>query len=155
MQKVVDLNALYLRHGHRCVFDLYNEGYDNSFIDEAMEFRYYPLPLNDSDPDSQVEKSEKRKNILSKKNIQAAYKKRAWKLTDQNDLSVLKDFEKRGFKDYHLDHKISIYYGFMNIIPAEHIAHISNLRMIPCEQNMEKGADCFLDEENRWILDNV
>jgi hypothetical protein len=62
------------------------------------------------------------------------------------------DIHLRGFKDYHIDHKISIHYGFKNDIPIEHIAHISNLRMIHHKDNSLKSVSCLIDELNEWII---
>lgn len=146
MQEVARLNRLYLKYGHSCVFDLIAEGHDEDFINEIFEFRYYPYPIVDGSYDESKEEK-----LVSWRVRQSEYKKRVWKLTEQNDLSVLEHFEKRGFKDYHLDHKVSIYYGFKNGIPEEYIAHISNLRMIPYKDNTDKGVDCFWDKKNLWI----
>ena len=150
MQEVAKLNQLYLKHGHNCVFDLVAEGYDDEFIDEVFEFRYYPPPIVDGRHDESkeekycsVQPGVKKIAKKKEKSAQVIYKKKVWELTEQNDLSVLDNFERRGFKDYHLDHKVSIYYGFKNGIPEEHIAHVSNLRMIPHKENTDKGIDCF------------
>lgn len=80
-----------------------------------------------------------------------AYKRLAWKLTEQN-ASNLKGIELRGFKSFHIDHKISIFYAFKNNISAENVAHISNLRMIFHKDNLDKGMKCHIDEENNWII---
>lgn len=71
------------------------------------------------------------------------YHKEVWKLTEQQPLHTLEGCEKRGFRDHHLDHKTSVWYGFKNNIPAEEIAHISNLRFIPYKDNMLKGRKCL------------
>lgn len=73
------------------------------------------------------------------------YRHRVKMLTEQNDLSVLTNYDKRGFRDYHLDHKVSVWYGFKNGIPEEEIAGIGNLRFIPCRENMDKNTDCYWD----------
>jgi hypothetical protein len=59
---------------------------------------------------------------------------------------------RRGYRSFHLDHKISISYGFSNGIPAEYIAHPSNLWMIWWEENRKKGPSIFVDHNNSWIL---
>ena len=51
-----------------------------------------------------------------------------------------------------IDHKISIIYGFMNNIPAEHIADINNLRYIPSNENHSKSKEILVDELNEWII---
>lgn len=70
------------------------------------------------------------------------YRKQVWEITNNQDLLSLQDIDKRGFTNYHLDHKVSIFYGFKNNIPAETIGDISNLRMIPYKENMRKGIKC-------------
>lgn len=50
-----------------------------------------------------------------------------------------------------IDHKISIDFGFKNNIPPDTIAHVSNLRFIPSNENNDKGTKCFVDDDNRWI----
>ncbi len=86
------------------------------------------------------------------------YKKECWKITKNQDLSSLENYDKRihgeiikelGFGKcvqskelYSLDHKISIWYGYKNNIPAEIIGHINNLRYIPSYQNGIKGTKC-------------
>lgn len=67
-----------------------------------------------------------------------SYREEVVRLTDENDLSVLANYERRGFRDYHLDHKASIWYGFKNGISPDAIADISNLRFIPYLENMVK-----------------
>ncbi len=46
---------------------------------------------------------------------------------------------------YHLDHKISIAYGFKNGISPSVIGDITNLRFIPGSDNIKKGTKCFWD----------
>ena len=55
-------------------------------------------------------------------------------------------------EEYQLDHKISIAYGLENSIPAEHIAHIDNLQVIPTHTNQSKGRDNHIDKLNNWII---
>jgi hypothetical protein len=40
---------------------------------------------------------------------------------------------------YHLDHIVSIRYGFDNNIPPEDIAKVENLQMLPWKENISKG----------------
>ena len=75
------------------------------------------------------------------------------KLTEANDLTVLDNFEKRGRSDlvedaYHLDHKVSIFEGFINDIAPEVIANINNLEMLPASINCSKGkkSSMLLDD---------
>lgn len=76
-----------------------------------------------------------------------AYRSLCWFFTNLNDLTKLDGYEKRGRLDedenaFHLDHKISICFGFNNNIPPEVIGDISNLRFIPGTENVRKGAKC-------------
>lgn len=82
------------------------------------------------------------KKYLKRKSWKA-YQKLVHKLTSLQPLDSLENIDKRGFKDHHIDHKISIWYGWKNGIPADEIAHISNLRLIPYKENMCKGRSCL------------
>lgn len=72
-----------------------------------------------------------------------AYKIDVWRLTNQQPLHLLENYDKRGVNGqdgaYTLDHKISIKRGFIENIPPEEIADISNLEMLPWEENIVKG----------------
>jgi len=48
-------------------------------------------------------------------------------------------------KDYHLDHKVSILFGFINNIPECVISHISNLQIIPASINLQKHTECSIN----------
>jgi hypothetical protein len=60
-------------------------------------------------------------------------------LTKLQPLETLENFDKRGFRGYHVDHKVSVWYGFKNNIHPASIAHISNLQMVPYQKNLNKG----------------
>ena len=62
------------------------------------------------------------------------------------------NIHKRGFRNYHIDHKISIKYGYDNGIIPEHISHISNLHMMYWKDNVRKRDDILVDTLNEWIL---
>lgn len=70
------------------------------------------------------------------------YRRKVWEITEEQPLEILPDYHKRGFKNYHLDHRKSIWQGWKDSDPPEDIADISNLRMIPYKQNMIKGRKC-------------
>ena len=70
------------------------------------------------------------------------YRKQVQDLTELQPLHELEGIEKRGFRDHHIDHKISIWHGYKNAMDPEQIAHISNLRMLPYKENMRKGKSC-------------
>jgi hypothetical protein len=63
--------------------------------------------------------------------------------------------ENRGFNTYHIDHKISVKWGFENNIPEEHIAHIDNLQMLWWEENFNKNVVCEVDDKNKWIVGDL
>lgn len=71
------------------------------------------------------------------------YKKKVFEITERQPLHTLKNYDKRGFKGYHLDHNISIFYGFKHGMPPEEIGDISNIQFITREQNMEKNTKCY------------
>lgn len=100
----------------------------------------------------------KREVLSSDKSLRRA-KKKLWNyyrnqvkaLTEENIKGW--DLSERSLYGKHIDHKISIRYGFKNDIPIEHIASPSNLRLVPAEVNMGKGIECLVDEDNQWILE--
>lgn len=67
---------------------------------------------------------------------------------------LLPGIENRGYRKYHIDHKISIKWGFDNKIPASDIAHISNLQLLWWKDNFTKNVECLIDPENEWIIKN-
>jgi hypothetical protein len=77
------------------------------------------------------------------------YSRLVWRYTNQNDLSVLENIEKRAHtkEGYHLDHKYSIYQGFKDNIPAKVIGCINNLEMLPSGQNLSKNRKCSVTKE--------
>ena len=72
------------------------------------------------------------------------YKREVWRLTYQQPLESLLNFDLRGRCGvpgaYQIDHMVSIEEGFQSGIPVEEIAHISNLQMLPWEDNRQKGS---------------
>ena len=71
------------------------------------------------------------------------YNNEVWMITRLQPIQLLENYTKRGrIKDkpdaYHLDHAVSIWYGFKNKIPAEIIGNIKNLRFIKAIENVRK-----------------
>ncbi len=67
------------------------------------------------------------------------------RITNQQPIHLLEDYDKRGRHDlcedpYHLDHIIPVCYGWLNDIPEDIIADISNLRFIPASENISKSS---------------
>ena len=79
------------------------------------------------------------------------YRHEVKQLTEHN-ASDIPGIHKRGFNSYHIDHKISIKYGYDNGLLPEHIAHPSNCEMIPWKDNIRKSARCKVDDQNEWIM---
>jgi len=71
-----------------------------------------------------------------------------WYHTEQQPLYVLENHDKRGWKDYHLDHIFPISMGFYRNIPPEKIGNIKNLRFIHHKENMSKGNTINEDAKN-------
>jgi len=71
------------------------------------------------------------------------YKRNVWRLTYQNDLTILENWDKRGRCGvdgaYQLDHIYPISKGYDNNIPPEEIAKMENLRMVPWRENLKKS----------------
>jgi hypothetical protein len=70
-----------------------------------------------------------------------AYREEVYRLTELV-AHLVPGVEKRGFRNHHIDHKISIWYGFKNGISPEVVADIKNLRMLPYKENLRKGIRC-------------
>lgn len=66
------------------------------------------------------------------------YKLDVWKITRQQPLHCLENFDKRGKRKYHLDHITSICEGFKKGIPVDVIANIKNLQMLWWKDNLHK-----------------
>jgi hypothetical protein len=82
------------------------------------------------------------------------YKERVWELTNQVK-HLIEGIEDRGWRKFHIDHKISIKWGFDNNIPAKSIAHIDNLRMMWWKDNFVKNIVCEIDDKNKWIVGDL
>jgi len=79
------------------------------------------------------------------------YYKMVHNITKQQPIHLLENYDKRGRADmddkaYHLDHKISISYGFYNNISPEEIGDISNLRFIYWKDNIIKQGENYYEQ---------
>lgn len=63
---------------------------------------------------------------------------KCWVLTEENDLTVLPNHDKRGFKSFHLDHIIPISFCYKNNVAPEMVADIRNLRFVHFRTNLKK-----------------
>ena len=131
-KQLADTNRLYLRYGTERLAMILAPIYDTPKSErktyrKATVITIYPL-------------SKPRKSRL--KSPWKIYKKLVDEITKSQPLETLENYDKRGFRGYHLDHMISIHYGYKNGIPPKVIGHISNLRMIPHQENLLKGTKC-------------
>lgn len=86
-----------------------------------------------------------------KTDVLEKYYSDVWYYTNKNFNKFYNDINpenfKRGVNTYHLDHKVSILYGFLNGISPEIIAHKCNLEMLYYKDNLQKQANCSLTLE--------
>lgn len=79
------------------------------------------------------------------------YELKVLKITRQQPIKMLPNYEKRGNSGvdgaYHLDHKYSIIEGFKNNVKPELIGNIKNLEFIPWEKNLNKRTKCSITLE--------
>jgi hypothetical protein len=94
-------------------------------------------------------------NVLPtcEKKLWRKYRSLVWKITEKQPIKKLPNYELRGFRGHHLDHKVSIWYGYTNKLSPELIGSIDNLEFIPSYQNLKKGVRCNF--ENAKCLQTV
>jgi hypothetical protein len=106
----------------------------------GLDFRHeYALIIKESEKHSIEPIKEINYLPTCEKKLWKRYKKAVWKITEKQNLNKLLNYEKRAFTGYHLDHKVSIWYGFKNKIDPKLIGSIDNLEFIPHKDNMLKG----------------
>tara|TARA_Y100000589_G_C27197339_1_gene647548 strand:- start:3135 stop:3557 length:423 start_codon:yes stop_codon:yes gene_type:complete len=89
---------------------------------------------------------QKIKNI---KNLEKKlYYAMVWEVTEEQPLQILENFNKRGWKNHHLDHIYPISLGFHNKIPPKKMGNIKNLRFIPYKENLSKGSSITNESRN-------
>jgi hypothetical protein len=89
---------------------------------------------------------QKIKNI---KNLEKKlYYAMVWEVTESQPLYILENSDKRGWKNYHLDHIYPIAMGFANNIPPKKMGNIKNLRFIPHTENISKGSRITSESKN-------
>jgi predicted transcriptional regulator len=76
------------------------------------------------------------------------YYAKVWEVTEQQPLFILENSDKRGWKNYHLDHIYPISMGYKEKIPPEKIGNIKNLRFIHHTENMDKGSKITNESRN-------
>lgn len=75
------------------------------------------------------------------------YRRKVYYWTNKNDLTQLKNYDKRSLTGWHLDHKYSIAEGFKNDVPPQLLGQLQNLQMLPSKENCSKGTDCSISLE--------
>jgi hypothetical protein len=90
---------------------------------------------------------------LCEKRLWRAYRNKVWKITKKQNLKKLSHFKDRGFYDYHLDHKVSIWYGYKNKLSPDLIGGIDNLEFIYWRENLRKAKKCNF--ENSKCLQTI
>lgn len=71
-----------------------------------------------------------------------------WEVTESQPLHILENFDKRGWKNHHLDHIYPISMGFKEKIPPEKVGNIKNLRFIHYTENLDKGFKVTTESMN-------
>lgn len=83
------------------------------------------------------------KNLpVCEKQLWRKYRRLVWKITEKQPIYKLAHYKERAFKGYHLDHKVSIWYGYKNKLDPKLIGSIDNLEFIPHYENERKGRKC-------------
>ena len=76
------------------------------------------------------------------------YYAKVWEVTESQPLYILENFNKRGWKNHHLDHIFPIFIGYKKGIPPEKVGNIKNLRFLPFKENLEKGYTITNESKN-------
>ena len=86
----------------------------------------------------------KRKKLDKMKDLdKRLYYIKVWVITESQPIHTLRNSKKRCWKGtgcYHLDHIVSISYGFLNKLPPEKIGSMDNLRFLHWTKNIKKGS---------------
>ena len=82
------------------------------------------------------------------KKFPSKYHADVWELTEKNDLTRVKGIEKREWKKYDLDHIVPISFGRKHDISPERLADLSNLQILPHEDNRRKKNSITSKAEN-------
>jgi hypothetical protein len=107
------------------------------------DMRYYTSCLKALKKElAKVEPIEVKTLPTCERSLWHSYKRKVWTITEKQPLKRLPNFDKRGFKGYHLDHKVSIWYGYKHKLDPKLIGGIDNLEFIPHYENELKGIKC-------------
>ena len=109
-----------------------------------FRFEYGKLIKEAKDLEEELSPKEKEVVLISitDKSRWRKYRNLVWKITERQAIHKLPNYEKRAFRGFHLDHKVSIWYGFKNKIDPKLIGSIHNLEFIYYKENMLKATKC-------------
>lgn len=113
-----------------------------------------PLKSNKSKHYKPPTKTTRKKKVKKPLTKYDKYRMRVNELTEQVK-HLIEGVENRGWHTYHIDHKISVKWGFDHNIPEKHIAHPDNLQMLWWSDNLNKNIICEIDIKNQWIVGGV
>ena len=82
-----------------------------------------------------------------------AYREEVRRLTELEPLHLVPGIELRG-QEWHLDHVVSIYTAYLNGWPVGRRADVTNLQILPWEENFRKGHSSFCSLASRQLLSN-
>ena len=124
---------------------------------EFVKEKFSSLPVSDEDTELSVllkANPHIKSRVKGIKNVKKQiYYLKVWLLTEANDLTVLKNHDKRGFKKYHLDHIFPISMGFKEQIPPRVIADMRNLQFLYHRKNIKKSDD--ITDESRLLINEI
>jgi len=129
-------------------------GLTNKKIDLTPIWSENPLKSNKSKHFKTPTKTTRKKKVKKPLTKYDKYKMKVDELTEQVK-HLIEGIENRGWHKYHIDHKISIKWGFDNNIPEKHIAHPDNLQMLWWKENFNKNIVCEVDIKNQWIVGDL
>ncbi len=121
-------------------------------IPETVDIKYYITTLKLITPIVHPDPIDLKILPLCDKKLWQKYRRLVWKITEKQPIKKLPNHDKRAFKGYHLDHKVSIWYGYKNKIDPKLIGSIHNLEFIPHYDNMRKGIRCNFKDARAFQL---
>ena len=90
-----------------------------------------------------------RPKIKNIKNLERKlYYAHVWEVTENQPLNILENYDKRGWKNHHLDHIFPISIGYTQNIHPKKVGNIKNLQFIPFEENLSKGSQLTAESKN-------
>tara|TARA_R110002110_G_scaffold408006_2_gene629321 strand:- start:536 stop:940 length:405 start_codon:yes stop_codon:yes gene_type:complete len=76
------------------------------------------------------------------------YYAQVWEVTENQPLFLLENSKQRGWKNYHLDHIFPIAIAYSQEMSPKKVGNIKNLRFIPYQENLNKGATLTTESKN-------